>query len=123
MVLGFVEGHGGDKELRRLKMSSSLKRFLANLLERGEWRDDSLYGRRDITITFLKLRHDLSHADIFFSIRDDGTDQDAVALCQALNEQAPYMRHLLRRHLRVRSVPRLVFRLSSDEEVVGDGSY
>ncbi|MES9937283.1 MAG: 30S ribosome-binding factor RbfA [Sedimenticola sp.] len=60
-----------------------------------------------ISIQEVRVVRDFSHAKVYFTTM--GGELDAHATEKALNESAPFLRHELGRHMRMRTIPALHF--------------
>lgn len=99
---------------RARRVEEQLKRLLADLVRREV--KDPRVGL--VTITAVELSKDLSHARVFFT--PFAGRGDATAAQDALRHAAGYLRHELRKVLRLRVTPQLDFRI---DEAVERGAH
>src|SRR4051812_14042303 len=97
---------------RTARLNESVLEVLAEELERMN--DPRL---ELVTLTGADVSRDLSHASIFYATlaataagRSDSAAEDAA---DALESAAPHFQRLLGRQLRIRQVPKLVFKVDS----------
>lgn len=64
---------------------------------------------KHVTITDVKVTKDLMSAKVFFSVLLD--DLDPEEILKGLNHAAGFIRSELFRHLRIKSVPTLIFKI------------
>lgn len=96
---------------RKERLNQQLQQEIALILQR-EVKDPDLGF---VTVTRVELSNDLSYAKVGFSCLGDS---DARTLCQhALDRSSGYVRSLVKRRLRLRIIPQLVFRF--DESIAG----
>jgi ribosome-binding factor A len=88
---------------RSRRVEEQLQRLLSELVRR-EVRDPRV---GPITITAVEVSRDLTHAKVYFLPFDPA--RKAVDVGHALASAAPYLRVLLRQHLKMRQVPELHF--------------
>ena len=67
-----------------------------------------------ITITSTKVSNDLSHADVYFT--PFAGAGDAAAALEALQHAAGYLRHQVRKQMRLRVAPELLFHIDDSVE-------
>lgn len=92
---------------RTQRIGDQMQRELALLVQR-EIKDPRL-GM--VTITAVDVSRDLSHAQVYVTVLGREDDTDAVELnLQILSEAAGYLRMLLGRTMKLRTVPQLRFR-------------
>lgn len=90
---------------RQLRVGEEVRRVLADLFARTEFRDPELVDAR-ITVTEVRLSPDLKHATAFVA-RLGRSDVDA--LMPALRRVAPFLRSRMSGNLRLRVVPEIHF--------------
>ena len=91
---------------RTQRIGDQMQRELAQLIQR-EIKDPRL-GL--VTLTGTEVSRDLSHAKVFFTIMGQDDDEQKIALNQSiLKDAAGYLRMLLGRSLKLRTVPQLHF--------------
>ncbi|WP_434456475.1 30S ribosome-binding factor RbfA [Stutzerimonas urumqiensis] len=92
---------------RTQRIGDQMQRELALLVQR-EIKDPRL-GM--VTITAVDVSRDLSHAQVYVTVLGREDDTDAVELnLQILSEAVGYLRMLLGRTMKLRTVPQLRFR-------------
>ncbi|WP_120995903.1 30S ribosome-binding factor RbfA [Stutzerimonas urumqiensis] len=92
---------------RTQRIGDQMQRELALLVQR-EIKDPRL-GM--VTITAVDVSRDLSHAQVYVTVLGREDDTDAVELnLQILSEAAGYLRMLLGKTMKLRTVPQLRFR-------------
>jgi len=88
---------------RSARVAGQLQRELSELIRR-EVKDPRVSG---VTVTKVDVTRDLSHAKVFVSVLgQDGPQPEVLA---ALQHAAGYLRHLLGKLLKIRSIPELHF--------------
>jgi ribosome-binding factor A len=97
----------GGPSVRLLRVGEEIRHFLADLLARGEVRDDVLESHT-ITVTQVKVSPDLRHATVY--VEPLGGVDEAPVL-EALKRHARYLKGALGKTLRTKYTPELVFRL------------
>ena len=91
---------------RAQRLGERIKRDLALLIQR-ELKDPRI-GM--VTVNFVQLSKDLSHADVNVTVLVPGdVDEEIVESLASLNEASVFLRTELGRGLRVRKVPHLRF--------------
>jgi ribosome-binding factor A len=95
---------------RARRVAEQVQRTLAELLRR-EVRDPRL---KPVTITYVKMSPDLSHAWVHFQVL--GGDAHDPLQQEILDEAAVYLRGPLGRSLRLRIAPQLHFRPDAELE-------
>lgn len=101
---------------RAQRVGDQIQRELAMLIPR-EVKDPRLGF---VTLTGVDVSRDLGHAKVFFTLMGD-TEQSALdANLELLNDAAGYLRMLLGKAIKLRSVPQLHFRF---DESVSRGAY
>ena len=88
---------------RSLRVSQQLQRELSELIRR-QVKDPRVHM---VTITDVDVSPDLKNAKVLFSVL--GAEAPQPEMTAALNHAAGYLRHLLGRNLRLRSIPELHF--------------
>lgn len=93
----------GTKEFSRTRrVSEQVRRDLAEVLSREV--ADPRFQR--ITLTSVKVSHDLSHAKVYFTLPKD---EDKEQTSKALRHASGYLRGLLADRLTLRITPKLSF--------------
>jgi ribosome-binding factor A len=96
---------------RRHRVGNEIQRVLPDFI-RNEIRDPRVTGI--VTITDVDVSPDFAHAKVFITVlADPGVIDDTV---KGLNHSAAYLRGLLAKRLRVRSVPALRFQYDASVE-------
>ncbi len=91
---------------RTQRIGDQMQRELAQLIQR-EIKDPRL-GL--VTLTAIDVSRDLSHAKVFFTVMGQDDDEQKIALNQSiLKEAAGYLRMLLGKSLKLRTIPQLHF--------------
>jgi len=91
---------------RQLRVGEEIRHVLAEVITRGELRDPAL-ADRVITVTEVRMSHDLRHATAFvLPLGGEGADEVVAGLERA----TPYLRGIVGRAVRLRFTPELVFR-------------
>ncbi len=90
---------------RQLRVAEEVRRVLAEVFARTEFRDPELAGVT-ITVTEVRISPDLKHATAFVSDLGKG---DVEKLLPALKRVAPYLRTQLSHTLRLRIAPEIHF--------------
>ncbi|WP_175282560.1 30S ribosome-binding factor RbfA [Gluconobacter morbifer] len=98
-----VSAHGPST--RQLRVAEEVRRALADLFARTEFRDPELLDAH-ITVTEVRISPDFRHATAFVT-RLGRSDVDA--LLPALKRVAPFLRTSLSKKLRLRTVPEIHF--------------
>ncbi|QDH15461.1 30S ribosome-binding factor RbfA [Oecophyllibacter saccharovorans] len=106
-------GPTGAPSTRQLRIGEEIRRSLAELFSRTEFRDPELHDVQ-LTVTEVRVSPDLKHATVFVSRLGLGSS-DVTPLLPALKRVAPWLRTQLAHKLRLRSVPDLHFQ--SDESL------
>lgn len=102
---------------RTQRIGDQMQRELARMIQR-EIKDPRL-GM--VTLTGIEVNRDLSHARVFFTVMGQDDDQQKIALNQEiLNESAGYLRMLLGKSLKLRTIPQLHFHY---DESVSRGAH
>lgn len=92
---------------RQLRVGEMIRHVLAGILMREEIADPDLTAQ-NVTVTEVKLSPDLRHATVF--VRPFGAG-DAEKLVAALKRHHRYLRGELAKHIEVKFMPDLVFRI------------
>jgi ribosome-binding factor A len=90
---------------RQLRVGEELRHIVANLIERGEFRDPDLLGRA-ITVTEVRVSPDLRNATVFVVPLGGG---DVAPILAGLKRAKAYLRHEIARSVDLRMVPELWF--------------
>ena len=90
---------------RQLRVGEELRHAIANLIERGEFRDPDLSGRA-ITVTEVRVSPDLRNATVFVTPLGGG---DVQAVLAGLKRAKAFLRHEIGRAVQLRLVPELWF--------------
>lgn len=90
---------------RQLRVAEEVRRVLADLFARTDFRDPDLLDVR-ITVTEVRISPDLRHATAFVT-RLGRSDIEAVL--PALKRSAPFLRNGLSKSLRLRVAPEIHF--------------
>ncbi len=95
------------ESVRLLRVGENLRHALSEIMARGEL-DDSLPTGATVTVSAVKVSPDLRHADVFV-MPILGAQENAVL--DALNRDAGSLRTRLAGMVRMKYMPRLVFRI------------
>ncbi|MBI5164447.1 MAG: 30S ribosome-binding factor RbfA [Magnetospirillum sp.] len=90
---------------RQLRVGEELRHTLANVIERGDFRDPDLVGR-GITVTEVRVSPDLKNATVFVVPLGGG---DVAPLLAGLKRAKAYLRHEIATKVQLRAVPELRF--------------
>ncbi len=90
---------------RQLRVGEELRHAIANVIERGEFRDPDLLGR-GITVTEVRVSPDLRNATVFITPLGGG---DPTPLLSGLKRAKAFLRHEIARAVELRLVPELWF--------------
>ena len=98
---------------RQLRVGEELRHAVAQVIERGEFRDPDLQGRA-ITVTEVRVSPDLRNATVFVVPLGGG---DATPVLAGLKRAKAFLRHEISRLVPLRVVPDLWFQadLSFDQ--------
>ncbi|MCE2575824.1 30S ribosome-binding factor RbfA [Komagataeibacter sp. FNDCR2] len=103
---GKLAGHGASgPSQRQLRVAEEVRRTLAEMFARIEFRDPELADVR-ITVTEVRISPDLKHATVFVARLGRS---DVAELLPALKRVTPFLRTRLSHALRLRGVPDLHF--------------
>ena len=94
---------------RRERVGDYLQRELAGLIQR-ELRDPRL-GM--VSITAVRVSRDMAHAQVFVTLLEGDSEEQARPGVDVLNGAAGFLRSALARDASMRTVPRLRFRFDS----------
>ncbi|GBQ30055.1 30S ribosome-binding factor RbfA [Gluconacetobacter azotocaptans] len=103
---GKLAGHAASgPSQRQLRVAEEVRRVLADLFARTEFRDPDLSDAR-ITVTEVRISPDLKHATAFVARLGRS---DVESLLPALKRAAPFLRSRLSSGVRLRQVPEIHF--------------
>ena len=103
---GKLAGHSASgPSQRQLRVAEEVRRVLAEIFARTEFRDPDLADVR-ITVTEVRISPDLKHATVFVARLGRS---DVAELLPALKRVTPFLRTRLSHALRLRGVPDLHF--------------
>lgn len=94
------------RSVRLLRIGEQVRHALAELIGRGELRDD-LLGRTIVSVSEVRVSPDLRHATVFVKALGGAEDEAVVA---ALGSHARYLRGEVARKLATKYTPELHFR-------------
>jgi ribosome-binding factor A len=86
------------------RVGDLIKEEVASILLHGELKDPRIGF---VTITHVKMTPDLRDAKIYFS--QLGTEEEKKESCAGLNSASGYIRRVLAKRLRLRSIPKVTF--------------
>jgi ribosome-binding factor A len=95
------------RSVRLLRVGEQVRHALADVLVRGDLRDDSVPAGL-VTVSEVRLSPDLRHATVFVKAFDSNDDQ---ALVKALAANARFLRGEVARRLATKYTPDLRFRV------------
>jgi ribosome-binding factor A len=90
---------------RQLRVGEELRHAIANVIERGEFRDPDLTGRA-ITVTEVRVSPDLHNATVFVVPLGGG---DVAPILSGLKRAKAFLRFEIARAVKLRAVPELWF--------------
>ncbi|CAA7617604.1 30S ribosome-binding factor RbfA [Magnetospirillum sp. SS-4] len=90
---------------RQLRVGEELRHAIANIIERGEFRDPGLQDRA-ITVTEVRVSPDLHNATVFVVPLGGG---DPTPILAGLKRAKAFLRHEISRSVQLRAVPDLWF--------------
>ncbi len=94
------------------RISQQIKRELAEMIQRGELKDDRLGGL--VSITHVDVSGDLRNVKVFFSVF--GEESERVGTLAALENAKGFLRGEICRRLGIRFAPEIVFKLDDSLE-------
>jgi ribosome-binding factor A len=100
---------------RQLRVGEELRHVVANLIERGEFRDPDLVGRA-ITVTEVRVSPDLRNATVFVTPLGGG---DSGPMLAGLKRAKAYLRREIGHQMRLRMVPELWFQVDTSFDEAG----
>lgn len=98
--------------MRQLRVSEEVRRVLADVFTRTEFRDPELHSVQ-ITVTEVRISPDFRHATVFVTRLGKS---DIENFLPALKRIAPFLRKTLSSRLRLRTVPELHFQADTSLE-------
>src|SRR5690554_3803799 len=101
---------------RAQRVGDQIQRELAMLIPR-EVKDPRLGF---ITVTGVDVSRDMGHAKVFITLMNNDSAEDIEQNLEVLSEVAGYLRMLLGKSMKMRSVPQLHFRY---DESISRGAY
>lgn len=110
----FSHGHGPSQ--RQLRVGELIRRTLSDVLLRGDVHDPDL-NRHSITVGEVRTTPDLKVATAFV-LPLGGVDAEGAL--EALNKNAPELRHLIAKGLTLKYAPELRFRLDETFDRMDD---
>jgi len=96
-------------EYRTKRVQNLLREQISGMILRGVIKDPRVSTM--LSITQVKMSKDLAYADIFVSTFEGGKKLDKAV--EALNHAAGFIQHKLRHTVRLRTTPKLRFKLDS----------
>ncbi len=100
---------------RQLRVGEEVRHAIANVIERGEFRDPDLVGR-GITVTEVRVSPDLHNATVFVTPLGGG---DSAPLLAGLKRAKAFLRHEIARAVELRVVPDLWFQADTTFDEAG----
>ncbi len=110
-----AKGDDSGKSVRLLRVAEQVRHVLADLLARGEVRDDVLASTM-VSVTEVRVSPDLRNATAFVK---PIAAKDEAAVLEALKANARYLRGEVARRLNTRYTPDLSFRLDESFDEAG----
>lgn len=98
--------------MRQLRVSEEVRRVLADVFTRTEFRDPELHSVQ-ITVTEVRISPDFRHATVFVTRLGKS---DIESFLPALKRISPFLRKTLSKRLRLRTVPELHFQADTSLE-------
>jgi ribosome-binding factor A len=99
----------GEPSVRTLKVGEAMRHVLADILARGDLRDDVL-DRHIVSISEVRVSPDLRHATAFI-MPVGGTPDDEKAVLKALNSHAKQLKSELARRINTKYAADLHFQI------------
>jgi ribosome-binding factor A len=99
----------GDRSVRTLKVGEAMRHALADILARGDLRDEVL-DRHIVSISEVRVSPDLRHATVYI-MPVGSTEADQAAVLKALNANARQLKGELARRINTRYAADLHFRV------------
>jgi ribosome-binding factor A len=90
---------------RQLRVGEELRHIIAQVIDRGDFRDPDLFGRA-ITVTEVRVSPDLSNATVFVIPLGGG---DCTPILVGLKRAKAFLRHEIGKQIKLRVVPNLSF--------------
>lgn len=97
------------RSVRTLRVGEAMRHVVADILARGELRDDVL-DRHIVSVSEVRVTPDLRHATVYI-MPVGGTEADQAAVLKALNGHARQLRHEVARRVNTKYAADLHFRL------------
>lgn len=94
------------------RISQQIKRELADIIQRGELKDDRIGGL--VTITHVEVSGDLRNVKVFFSVF--GEEDQRIGTLAALDDAKGFLRGEICRRLGIKFAPEIIFRLDDSLE-------
>ncbi len=102
--------HRSEQGQRQLRVGEQLRHLMAEVLQRGHFRDPDLMEPSKITITAVEVSPDLKHATAWV-MPLGGINRDNIL--DALNRAAGYFRTEVAQKINLRYTPRIKFVLDT----------
>jgi ribosome-binding factor A len=94
------------------RIGQQIKRELADMIQRGDLKDDRIGGL--VTITHVDVSGDLRNVKVFFSVF--GEESQKIGTLAALHDATGFLRGEICRRLGIRSAPEMIFKLDDSLE-------
>ena len=101
------KSRSNEPSQRQLRVGEEIRHGLADVFMRGDAYIPKLEGI-SITISEVRVSPDLKHANAY--VMPLGGGGDVPTILRALNEVAPYLRHLVSGRLHLKFSPKISFR-------------
>lgn len=94
------------------RIAQQIKRELAEMIQRGDLKDDRIGGL--VSVTHVEVSGDLRNVKVFFSVF--GEESQKIGTLAALDSAKGFLRGEICRRLGIRFAPELVFKLDDSLE-------
>lgn len=98
---------------RQLMVGEQLRQVIAGILQKGKFHHEALLSAQSITVSEVRPSPDLKNATVYV-ISLGGLDMEKIL--PALNENAGYFQKEINRKVRMKSIPKLIFKKDSSFE-------
>lgn len=104
---------GNMPSQRQLRVGEQLRHVIVETLQQGKFHSEDLIDSRSITVTEVRPSPDLKNATVYV-LSLGGMNMDRIL--PALNEAAGYFQKEINRKVRLKSTPRLTFKIDKSFE-------